>query len=101
MKFAFLREVCYDDARLWQYQRGAWALLTNYIFVSLFAIIAILFPIIVLAFIVRPQKPNPVKSSIARQSGRMRVTVNGFRERIERIGAPHVTSSVQSVRKIR
>lgn len=40
-------------------------MLTNYIFIGLFAIIAILFPIIALtlAFIVRPKKPNPVKSS--------------------------------------
>ncbi len=44
---------------------GVWALLTQYIFIGIFAIIAILFPIIALAlaFIVRPKKPDPVKSS--------------------------------------
>ena len=42
-----------------------------------------------------------LKFCTARQSGGMRVTVNGFRERIERIGVPHVTFSVQSVQKIR
>jgi NADH-quinone oxidoreductase subunit A len=41
------------------------ALLTDYTFIGLFVIIAILFPIIALAlaFIIRPKKPNPVKSS--------------------------------------
>jgi NADH-quinone oxidoreductase subunit A len=41
------------------------ALLTNYTFIGIFVIIAILFPIIALAlaFIIRPKKPNPVKSS--------------------------------------
>jgi len=40
-------------------------LLTDYTFIGLFVIIAILFPIIALAlaFIIRPKKPNPVKSS--------------------------------------
>ena len=40
-------------------------MLTNYIFIGIFGIIAIFFPIIALAlaFIVRPKKPNPVKSS--------------------------------------
>lgn len=40
-------------------------MLTDYTFIGLFVIIAILFPIIALAlaFIIRPKKPNPVKSS--------------------------------------
>jgi NADH-quinone oxidoreductase subunit A len=44
---------------------GVWALLTSYVFIGIFAIIAILFPIIALAlaFVIRPKKPNPVKSS--------------------------------------
>jgi NADH:ubiquinone oxidoreductase subunit 3 (subunit A) len=39
--------------------------LTSYVFIGIFAIIAILFPIIALtlAFVIRPKKPNPVKSS--------------------------------------
>jgi len=40
-------------------------LLTPYVFIGIFAVIAILFPLIALAlaFIIRPKKPNPVKSS--------------------------------------
>ena len=40
-------------------------MLTQYIFIAIFAIIAILFPIIALAlaFVIRPKKPNPIKSS--------------------------------------
>ena len=40
-------------------------MLTDYTFIGIFAIIAILFPIIALAlaFVVRPKKPNPIKSS--------------------------------------
>jgi NADH-quinone oxidoreductase subunit A len=44
---------------------GVGALLNQYVFIGIFAIIAILFPIIALglAFVIRPKKPNPVKSS--------------------------------------
>ena len=44
---------------------GVVALLTNYTFIGIFVIIAVLFPIIALAlaFVIRPKKPNPVKSS--------------------------------------
>jgi len=44
---------------------GVRALLTSYVFIGIFAVIAILFPIIALtlAFVIRPKKPNPVKSS--------------------------------------
>jgi len=40
-------------------------LLTPYVFIGIFAVIAILFPLIALAlaFVVRPKKPNPIKSS--------------------------------------
>ena len=40
-------------------------MLTNYTFIGIFAVIAILFPLIALAlaFVVRPKKPNPIKSS--------------------------------------
>lgn len=40
-------------------------MLTPYVFIGIFAVIAILFPLIALAlaFIIRPKKPNPVKSS--------------------------------------
>jgi len=40
-------------------------LLNQYVFIGIFAIIAILFPIIALAlaFVVRPKKPNPIKCS--------------------------------------
>jgi NADH-quinone oxidoreductase subunit A len=45
--------------------KGVVALLTNYTFIGIFAIIAVFFPIIALAlaFVIRPKKPNPVKSS--------------------------------------
>ena len=36
---------------------------------------------------------------IARQSGGIRETVNGLRERIERIGAPHVFSPFNPIQK--
>jgi NADH-quinone oxidoreductase subunit A len=41
------------------------SLLTQYTFVALFAIIAIIFPIaaFVIAWLIRPKKPNPVKQS--------------------------------------
>jgi NADH-quinone oxidoreductase subunit A len=41
------------------------ALLTPYVFIGIFVVIAIAFPIIALAlaFLIRPKKPNPVKSS--------------------------------------
>jgi NADH-quinone oxidoreductase subunit A len=44
---------------------GVVALLTDYTFIGIFVVIAILFPIIALAlaFLIRPKKPNPVKSS--------------------------------------
>jgi NADH-quinone oxidoreductase subunit A len=44
---------------------GVGVLLTNYTFIGIFAVIAILFPLIALAlaFVVRPKKPNPIKSS--------------------------------------
>jgi len=44
---------------------GVGALLNQYVFIGIFAIIAILFPVIALglAFVVRPKKPNPIKSS--------------------------------------
>lgn len=40
-------------------------MLTPYVFIGIFAVIAILFPLIALAlaFVVRPKKPNPIKSS--------------------------------------
>ena len=40
-------------------------MLTPYVFIGIFGVIAILFPLIALAlaFIVRPKKPNPIKSS--------------------------------------
>lgn len=40
-------------------------MLTPYVFIGIFAVIAILFPLIALAlaFIIRPKKPNPIKSS--------------------------------------
>ncbi len=40
-------------------------MLTPYVFIGIFAVIAIAFPIIALAlaFVIRPKKPNPVKSS--------------------------------------
>ena len=40
-------------------------MLTSYVFIGIFAVIAIFFPLIALAlaFIIRPKKPNPVKSS--------------------------------------
>ncbi len=40
-------------------------MLNQYVFIGIFAIIAILFPVIALglAFVVRPKKPNPIKSS--------------------------------------
>lgn len=40
-------------------------MLTSYVFIGIFTIIAILFPVIALtlAFFIRPKKPNPVKSS--------------------------------------
>jgi len=41
-------------------------LLADYTFIGIFAVIAIVFPIIALAlaFLIRPKKPNPIKSSI-------------------------------------
>jgi NADH:ubiquinone oxidoreductase subunit 3 (subunit A) len=44
---------------------GVGALLNQYVFIGIFVIIAIAFPIIALAlaFVIRPKKPNPVKSS--------------------------------------
>lgn len=41
-------------------------MLANYTFIGIFAVIAIVFPIIALAlaFLIRPKKPNPIKSSI-------------------------------------
>lgn len=41
-------------------------MLTDYTFIGIFVVIAIAFPIIalVLAFLIRPKRPNPVKSSI-------------------------------------
>lgn len=58
-KYAIIVPVC-DNIN-----KGVMALLTDYTFIGLFVIIAILFPIIALAlaFIIRPKKPNPVKSS--------------------------------------
>ena len=40
-------------------------MLNQYVFIGIFAIIAILFPVIALglAFVVRPKKPNSIKSS--------------------------------------
>jgi NADH:ubiquinone oxidoreductase subunit 3 (subunit A) len=40
-------------------------LLTNYIFIGLFAVVAILFPCVamLLHFILRPKRPNPLKAS--------------------------------------
>ena len=40
-------------------------MLTSYVFIGIFAVIAIFFHLIALAlaFIIRPKKPNPVKSS--------------------------------------
>jgi NADH-quinone oxidoreductase subunit A len=44
---------------------GVGALLNQYVFIGIFVIVAIAFPIIALAlaFVIRPKKPNPVKSS--------------------------------------
>jgi NADH-quinone oxidoreductase subunit A len=44
---------------------GVVALLTDYTFIGIFVVIAILFPLIALAlaFVIRPKKPNPIKSS--------------------------------------
>ncbi len=41
-------------------------MLADYTFIGIFAVIAIVFPIIALAlaFLIRPKKPNPIKSSI-------------------------------------
>ena len=40
-------------------------MLTSYVFIGIFAVIAIIFPLIALAlaFVIRPKKPNPIKSS--------------------------------------
>jgi len=40
--------------------------LSNYTFIGIFIVVAIAFPIValVLAFFVRPKKPNPIKSTI-------------------------------------
>jgi len=48
------------------FNEGVVGLLANYTFIGIFAVIAIVFPIIALAlaFLIRPKKPNPIKSSI-------------------------------------